>query len=84
MCLRQIKIMTLVAVTASVATSATHTVCKSCGTGEYTTIREAIEASKDGDEVVIADLETYEEQVGIFNLSKFTLRSQNPTSLKNA
>lgn len=82
MCFRHIKIMTLVAFAASLAISKTHTVCKSCGTSDYTTIREAIEASSDGDEVVIVDLDTYEEQVDIIGLKNFTLRSQNPSSLE--
>lgn len=76
-----LKTMLLVAFAAASVLSARYTVDKS-GFGGYQTITEAIEAASDGDEVVILDYETYEEQVTIFEKKNLTLRSENPTSTR--
>lgn len=76
-----LKMMLLVAFAAGSVLSATYNV-SSTGLGGYETIMEAIEAAGDGDEVVILDYATYEEQVTIFEKKNLTLRSTNPTSTR--
>lgn len=62
------------------AFAVTLTVSKD-GTGQYSSIQKAIDEADAGDEIVILDTETYEEQVTIdSSLDGLTLRSQNPTS----
>lgn len=75
------KVMLLVAAITGIGMSATYTVSKPGGFGAYNKIMDAIKIAKDGDEVVIVDYGVYEEQVDIYNLKDFTLRSENPTSL---
>lgn len=76
------KVMLLLAMAVNVIVADELTVSKATGIGVYRTITEAIKNAKDGDEVVIMDAEVYEEQVDIRNLKNFTLRSENPNSLK--
>lgn len=67
--------------------AATYTVSKN-GTGQFTSVQAAINAagadgSSSGDEVVILDTATYEEQVTIdSSCSGLTVRSSNPKSLR--
>ena len=76
-----LKMVLLLAFAAANVLSATYTVSKN-GLGGYTTLKDAIEAAGDGDEVVILDYETYTEQVTIFEKKNFTLRSENPTATR--
>lgn len=76
-----LKMMLVVAFAATTVLSAKYTVSKN-GLGGYTTLKDAIEAAGDGDEVVILDYETYTEQVTIFEKKNFTLRSENPTATR--
>lgn len=76
-----LKMVLLMAFAAANVLSATYTVSKN-GLGGYTTLKDAIEAAGDGDEVVILDYETYTEQVTIFEKKNFTLRSENPTATR--
>ncbi len=48
----------------------------------YKSVQSAIDAAKDGDEVVIMDFAVYKEQVTIANKKNFILRSDNPKSLR--
>jgi hypothetical protein len=53
------------------------------GTGNYTTVQTAVNASKPGDTIIIRDYSIYKEQVIIDSKhSKITIRSQNPAGSK--
>lgn len=51
------------------------------GTGMFSSIQDAVDAAKSGDEIVILDNGVYEEQVTIRNAFNITLRSRNPESI---
>ena len=78
-CGKYVFMVLLVAI--QVVTAAVLTVSKD-GQGVHTSIQAAVNAARQGDEVVILDYATYEEQVTI-DTSKngLTLRSSTPTSL---
>lgn len=79
---KMLKMILLVAFAAGMVMSKTYTVSKPGGFGAYNTIKDALDVANDGDEVVIVDFETYEEQVTILEMKNFTLRSENPTSTR--
>lgn len=62
--------------------AATFTVSQD-GTGQFTSIQQAVDMATAGDEVVILDADIYEEEVIIDNTKDgLTLRSQNPRSVE--
>ncbi|MCW8966607.1 MAG: hypothetical protein OQK82_07985, partial [Candidatus Pacearchaeota archaeon] len=70
----------VVVMLAQISFAATFTVSKG-GDGQFTTIQEAIDHAGIGDEVIILDTETYEEQVTIDSTKDgLMLKSSNPKS----
>ncbi len=67
----------LVAVIAATSTYAAEFHVKLDGTGDFASIQEAIDASVDGDEIIVHP-GTYYENVR-FNGKNITLRSEDPT-----
>ncbi|MFP4680177.1 MAG: hypothetical protein ACLFQB_06855 [Chitinispirillaceae bacterium] len=49
--------------------------------GMFNTVQAAVDAARAGDEIIINDLEIYEEQVTFENKRELTLSSKNPASL---
>lgn len=76
------KVMLLLAMAVNVIVAKELTVSKATGIGVYRTITEAINNAEDNDVVTIMDAEDYKEQVTIYGLNNFILRSENPTSKK--
>ena len=61
---RWVKVVVLVFTAVYTLFAATYTVSQD-GRGQYTSVQDAVSAAQSGDEVVILDLSTYEEQVTI-------------------
>jgi hypothetical protein len=77
--MRFLPIPFLLAAFAGTSPAATFTVSQD-GRGAFSSIQAAVDKASAGDEVIILDAATYEEQVTLRSLRHFSLRSANPAS----